>query len=154
MLSIVKSPKKRLPWMYLGSYMCLIGITLFGMGRNVVWWCVIVFFGCFGAPIYHTYQTVIIREKVDISMQGRIFALQGMVTEMLAPLGYFSGAALADYVFEPFMSNSDKVPAILGVLVGNGNGAGIGLIFVIAGLCGIIILSVLKHNKVIQTLDS
>ena len=59
LLSILKQPHKKLPVMYFGSYLCLLGITLFGMGRNLVWWCIVVFIGCFGSPIYHTYQTII-----------------------------------------------------------------------------------------------
>lgn len=153
LLSIIKSPKKKLPVMFLGSYMCLIGITLFGMGRRLIWWCVVVFAGCFGAPVYQTYQTVIIREKVDVSMQGRVFSLQGMITGMLTPLGYFMGAVLADYVFEPFMEKIGSEINILRFLVGEGKGSGIGLIFVVAGILGIILLSVLKRSGGIRTLE-
>lgn len=153
MLSVKKSRQRRLRWMYLGSYICLTGITLFGMGRNMAWWCAVAFFGCFGAPVYQIYQTVIIREKVDVAMQGRIFSLQGMITGMLAPLGYFTGAMLADYIFVPFMNENGSIQNILYALVGEGNGSGIGLIFVIAGISGIIILTILRRNKMIRGLD-
>ena len=43
-LSMMEQPKKKLPIMYFGSYMCLIGITLFGMGRSLVWWCIVVWY--------------------------------------------------------------------------------------------------------------
>ena len=112
MLTVMKPPKRKLSIMYAGSFMCLAGITLFGMGRNVYQWCVIVFFGCFGAPIYSAYQTVILREKVSISMQGRIFSLQGMITGMLSPVGYLTGALFADYVCEPFMQKKRYSAAV------------------------------------------
>lgn len=153
MMTAMKPPKRKLSMMYLGSFMCLIGITLFGMGRNIYQWCVIVFFGCFGAPIYSTYQTVILREKVSTSMQGRIFSLQGMITGMLSPVGYLAGALLADYVCEPFMQKSGTVQQFLSVFLGSGKGAGIGLIFTAAGLTGIIVLVILCHNKQIKELD-
>lgn len=73
MLTVMKQPRRKLFMMYAGSLMCLSGILLFGMAKNIYQWCVIVFFGCFGAPVYSTYQTVILREKVSIDMQGRIF---------------------------------------------------------------------------------
>lgn len=91
MLAAMKQPKRKLPLMYVGSFMCLSGIALFGMGRNIYQWCAVVFFGCFGAPIYSTCQTVLLREKVSIDMQGRIFSLQGMITGMLSPVGYLTG---------------------------------------------------------------
>lgn len=124
MLTVMKQPKRKLSMMYVGSFMCLTGITLFGMGRNMGEWCAIVFFGCFGSPIYSTYQTIILREKVPTSMQGRIFSLQGMITGMLAPVGYLAGALLADYICEPFMQKNGKVQQFLSVFVGCGKGAG------------------------------
>lgn len=152
-LSMMEQPKKKLPIMYFGSYMCLMGITLFGMGRSLVWWCIVVFIGCFGSPIYHTYQTIIIREKVDASMQGRVFSLQGMITQALTPLGFLGGGMLADYIFEPLMKKMFLGKNIITFFVGRQNGSGIGLIFVIAGLVGIAALTILKCNPAIKELE-
>ena len=152
-LSMMEQPKKKLPIMYFGSYMCLIGITLFGMGRSLVWWCIVVFIGCFGSPIYHTYQTIIIREKVDASMQGRVFSLQGMITQALTPLGFLGGGMLVDYIFEPLMKKMFLGKNIITFFVGRQNGSGIGLIFVIAGLVGIAALTILKCNPAIKELE-
>ena len=152
-LSMMEQPKKKLPIMYFGSYMCLIGITLFGMGRSLVWWCIVVFIGCFGSPIYHTYQTIIIREKVDASMQGRVFSLQGMITQALTPLGFLGGGMFADYIFEPLMKKMFLGKNIITFFVGRQNGSGIGLIFVIAGLVGIAALTILKCNPAIKELE-
>lgn len=154
MLTLMKPPKKKLPVMYLGSFMCLMGIMLFGMGRNLYQWCAIVFFGCFGAPIYSTCQTAILRERVSVDMQGRIFSLQGMITGMLSPVGYLLGAVLADRVCEPFMQKTGGVQQVLSAFVGTGEGAGIGLIFVTAGAAGIILLAVLSQSRKIKELDS
>lgn len=151
-ITLMKTPERKLSAMYFGSFLCLTGITLFGMGRNIYQWCAIVFFGCFGAPIYHTYQTVILREKVSVDMQGRIFSLQGMLTEMLAPVGYLCGALLSDYVCEPFMHREGGAQRALSFLVGKGNGAGTGLIFVAAGLLGMVLLAVLSRNRKIRSL--
>lgn len=153
MLSVMRPPKRKLWWMYFGSYLCLAGITCFGMGRNMPWWCAVVFLGCFGSPVYHTFQTVIIREKVDVSMQGRVFSVQGMMTEILTPAGYLFGAFLADYVFEPFMGKEGPLQNMLAVMVGRGKGAGMGLIFVLAGMLGIILLSVLRKNSMLRGLE-
>ena len=53
------------------------------------------------SPIYHTYQTIIIREKVDPSMQGRVFSLRSL-TQALTPLGFLMGGILADYASVSF----------------------------------------------------
>lgn len=152
-LSTTKQPKRKIPIMLAGSLMCLCGIMFFGMGRNLLWWCIVAFIGCFGSPIYQTYQTVILRERVPLSMQGRIFSLQGIITSSLTPLGYMIGSILADYMFEPFMQGKGKVQNILSGLVGSGKGAGMGLMFVIAGMLGIIISIVLSNNHHIKNLE-
>ena len=153
LISVRKPPRKKLPAMYAGSFLCLLGIMLFGMGRNLYWWCAVVFCGCFGAPVYQTYQTVILRERVPVDMQGRIFSMQGMITGMLTPMGYFLGAVLADDWLEPFMQRKSGVQQVLSVFVGEGKGAGIGVIFVFAGLFGIVLLGMIGRNRSIKALD-
>lgn len=153
LLTLKKQPKKKVSIMFLGSFMCLLGIMLFGMGRSIYWWCIVAFFGCFGSPIYGTFQTAILREKVPLQMQGRMFSMQGMITQILAPIGYMSGAILADYVFEPFMKQQGTLQTVCSKVVGNGAGSGIGLIFVLAGLIGIIITLCLYNNQKIRTLE-
>lgn len=153
-MSVTKQSKKKLLTMFAGSIICLFGIMLFGIGRNLIWWSIVAFFGCFGAPIYQTYQTVILRERVPVFMQGRIFSLQGMITSSLSPLGCFIGAVLADYVFEPFMQNTSTLQKILSKIVGNGKGAGMGLMFVMAGGIGMIIILFFRNNHNIRDLES
>lgn len=152
-MSVSKQTNKKLSAMFGGSIMCLCGIMLFGAGRNLVWWCVFVFLGCFGSPVYQTYQTVILRENVPVSMQGRIFSMQGMITQSLTPVGCLLGAVLADYVFEPFMKQSGGIQYICGAIVGTGSGAGMGLMFVMAGLIGIVITVCFMNNKNIRALE-
>lgn len=153
-VSVTKQPKKKLSIMFAGSIMCLCGIMLFGIGRNLIWWSIVVFLGCFGTPIYQTYQTTILREKVPVFMQGRIFSLQGMITSSLSPLGCFIGAVLADYVFEPFMQSTGVLQSVLSKIVGNGKGAGMGLMFVLAGIIGIIIIIFFRNSHNIKELET
>lgn len=152
LLTIRPMPRKKLPAMFAGSLLCLTGIALFGLGRNLPWWCIVVFCGCFGMPIYYTMQTTLLRERVPVEMQGRIFALQGTITQILAPLGYILGALLADYLMEPFMLGAGG-DTPLTVLVGNGAGAGMGLQFFLAGMLGIIILLLIYQQPDIRMID-
>ena len=152
-MSFSKQPKGKLRVMFAGSVMCLAGILLFGMGRSLLWWCIVVFIGCFGSPVYQTYQTVLLRERVPVSMQGRIFSLQGMITSGLTPVGCLLGAALADSVFEPYMREAGNAPELLSRLVGYGDGAGMGLLFVLAGSAGIVICILMGANPGIRKLE-
>lgn len=153
LISFIKHPKNKLLLMYIGSFMCLVGIMLFGVGRNIYAWCATVFIGCFGAPVYQTFQTVILRERVDVDMQGRIFSLQGMITQFLTPMGYLIGALLADYILEPLMKKQNTVQKLFAAVVGTGNGSGIAVIFVLAGSLGIIILALSCKSPKIRNLE-
>lgn len=154
MLTVIGQPEKKISPMFAGSILCLLGIMFFGMGRSLGWWCIVVFCGCFGAPVYQTYQTAILRERVPIHMQGRMFAMQGMITQILAPVGYLIGAVLADYVFEPFMQREGMMQALCAGIVGEGSGSGMGILFVLAGFLGIVIILALHNNEKIRNLDS
>lgn len=153
LLTAMKPPKRKLPLMFFGCILCLSGIMLFGMGQSLPWWCAVAFLGCFGSPVYQTCLTVLLRERVPIDMQGRVFSLHGMITGMLRPIGYLSGALLADHIMEPFMQKVGTAQRFFSILVGSGKGAGTGLIFVLAGLCGLIIVLCFTGNQTLRALD-
>lgn len=107
----------------------------------------------FWKPNISYISDIIIREKVDTTMQGRVFSLQGMITQALTPLGFLMGGMLADYIFEPFMKKMSLHKNMITFLVGRQSGSGIGLIFVIAGVTGTVALTIMKCNPAIKQLD-
>ena len=56
---------------------------------------------------YFAYESAILLEDVPVNIQGRMFAMKGMLTQILTPIGYFLGAIMADYLFEPFMKTDN-----------------------------------------------
>ena len=77
----------------------------------------------------------------------------GFFQALMPIIGYFLGAILADYIFEPFMKGSSKLRQLLTHVVGEGSGAGISLIFILAGLIGFVLTLVLRNNKYIKELN-
>lgn len=152
-IMIKKQTKNKVFAMLAGSVLCLSGIMFFGMGQNLLAWCSAVLLGCFGTPIYQTYQTVILRENIPLNMQGRVFSLQGMITQSLSPLGFILGALLADNIFEPLMNHKSILRDIFAIFVGEGPGAGMGALFVISGFIGIILIIILGKNQYIKNLN-
>jgi MFS family permease len=73
----------------------------------------------------------ILQAKVAPDLQGRVFAayLQGIM--LLGPLAFLIAGPLADRVFEP--ARRQPVWRSVGWLVGGGPGAGMGLMFLVAG---------------------
>jgi len=79
------------------------------------------------APFWSMMQA-----KVAPDVQGRVFATYIQVILLMAPLDYLIAGPLADRVFEP----ARRLPLWRSVawLVGSGPGAGMGLMFVVAGV--------------------
>jgi MFS family permease len=79
------------------------------------------------APFWSMLQA-----KVAPDLQGRVFAAYIQLIIVMAPLAFLIAGPLADGVFEP----ARRLPAWRSVawLVGSGPGAGMGLMFVVAGV--------------------
>src|SRR5262249_17526521 len=83
-------------------------------------------------PFIEAASMSIFQAKTAPDLQGRVFASVSQITALLRPVAYLIAGPLADRVFEP----ARRLPAWRSIawLVGEAAGAGIGLMFVIAGV--------------------
>jgi hypothetical protein len=97
----------------------------------------LVALGAFGAhftiAIINGSNQAILQSKVAPEVQGRVFAMQQMVSNSLKPLAFLLAGILADRVFEPLMAPTGLLAHSLGNIIGTGPGRGIALIFLIMG---------------------
>jgi MFS family permease len=85
----------------------------------------------FAIPFIEAAAMSILQAKTAPDLQGRVFAAVGQLTALLRPVAYLVAGPLADRVFEP--ARRAPIWRLVGWLVGAGQGAGIGLMFVIGG---------------------
>jgi hypothetical protein len=89
----------------------------------------------FCVPFASGSSQAIFQTKVAPGVQGRVFAIRGMIARSMTPLAFLIAGPLADYVFEPWMQEGGGLAStVLGDLIGSGAGRGIGLIYVTSGL--------------------
>jgi MFS family permease len=83
-------------------------------------------------PMINAAVMSLMQAKVPPDIQGRVFAAMGQMATFLIPISYLLVGPLADNVFEPAVGQPgwERVAP----LVGNSEGAGMGLIMVIAGV--------------------
>jgi hypothetical protein len=74
------------------------------------------------------------QRKIDPGVQGRIFAITGMIASSTMPLAYILAGPLADRFFEPLMAIHGPLAATVGRFTGTGPGRGVALAFVVFGL--------------------
>ena len=99
-------------------------------------WCAAGFGSYLMAVVMNANLTAVVREQVPIEMQGRVFSAKDTLQNCSIPLGLFLGGMLADRVFEPFMAADSPLQRVLSRFFGTGAGAGIAVIFFLAGCIG------------------
>ncbi len=108
------------------------GIVLVGIARSPFALVAALFLLTFAIPFGNAAITSIFQGQVAPDRQGRVFAAMGQLTALLVPFATLSGGALSDRLFEPAV----RLPGWRAVawVVGAAPGAGIGLMYVLAGL--------------------
>lgn len=85
-------------------------------------------------PMASTSSQGIFQTRVPRDVQGRVFAIRGMISQSIMPLAFIAAGPLADRIAEPLMQPGGALAVTrLGAWLGTGAGRGMGLIYVTAG---------------------
>lgn len=138
-LGIWGGPKRKIHGILIGLILVTLGIVLFGLGRDPVVWALAIFFTIFFVPTINGSSQAIWQSKVAPDVQGRVFAARGMIAQIGAPISMLLAGGLADSVFEPMMQPGGYGEPLFGWLIGAGPGSGMSLMFIIAGMLGMLV---------------
>jgi MFS family permease len=140
LMSIWGGPKRKIHGVlaYTGLSF-LLGDFLFGIGRSTEVWVVAGIMASAFIPFIVGCNLSIWQAKVPAHLQGRVLNVQYAVRYATIPIGYLCGGLLADHVFEPAMAANGGLAPYLGWLVGTGDGAGMGLMFIFTAVGGILV---------------
>lgn len=128
--------------------------SLLGIGQNYYIWTIAVFFGNILIPFLTANVEYIMRTKVPLELQGRVFSARNTLQYTSIPVGNILGGFFADKVFEPYMKESTIVQGFLIKIVGNGEGSGIAVLFICIGIIGFAGCCIFRLNKNMRTLDN
>ena len=133
---------RRVHGVLLGWLAAGIGMMGLGFSRALPWWLAFNFAMVFCSPLINASNQAIWQAKVAPDVQGRVFAARRLIAWLVTPVSRLVAGPLADYVFEPGMQENGALADAFGALLGQGEGAGMALIFVLFGaLSGIVGLS-------------
>lgn len=139
LMSVWGGPKRKVHGVFLGmAFAALFGTVLLGIGRGITIWSVAAFCNLFTIPIMNGSNQAIWQSKVPPNLQGRVFATRRLIAQITFPIAMLVSGVLADHVFEPALQPTGRLAPLFGWLVGTGDGAGIGLILVGAGILSVI----------------
>jgi MFS transporter, DHA3 family, multidrug efflux protein len=103
-----------------------------------VWLCLI--------PVVEAAEQTILQKVVPVERQGRVFGFAQSVEQAASPITAFLIGPIAQLFFIPFMTNGAGVD-LLGDWIGTGADRGIALVFIVAGLVGLIVTLLAMRTK-------
>lgn len=154
-MSLWGGPRRRVPTVL--TCLLLQGIILFagGVEPNRFLVGAAAFLFMFASPIIHASTLAIWQTKVPAAFQGRVFATRSMIGTLLLPISYLSAGPLADRVFNPLLAwNGAWAGTAIGDLVGVGPGRGIGFMFVVLGVLGLVVVGLGFSYRPLRELEA
>ncbi len=125
---------------------------LLAFGRTPSVWCVGGFLGWIAIPLMSTNLDAIMRLRVPVDMQGRVYSVRNSLQFFTIPVGYFLGGFLVDAVFEPVMARQDA-GSILARMFGTGKGSGAAFLFFVIAFAGIGVCLYFQRDRAIWELE-
>jgi MFS transporter, DHA3 family, multidrug efflux protein len=95
-----------------------------------VWLCLI--------PVVEAAEQTILQKAIPPERQGRVFGFAQSIEQAASPITAFLIGPIAEFVFIPFMTTGAGVE-LIGSWFGTGTDRGIALLFIVAGLIGLIV---------------
>lgn len=105
------------------------------------------------AAVMNVNMDILMREKAPLDMQGRVFSAKSTPQNCTIPPALLLGGLPADTVFEPLMTADSPAQRVLSGLFGTGKGSGIGLMFFIIGIAGMLVSFTRLRKPVYRELD-
>ena len=130
----------------------MLGDILMGIGRNGIVWSVAGLMASIPIPFINAGQMEIMYKNIPKDMQGRIFSVRNAIQFSTIPIAILLGGFLADRVFEPFMMLDNPITRFLKMLVGEGAGSGMSVMFLCTGILGTLFSIIFYNRKDIHNL--
>jgi len=119
--------------------MSVFGQIVIGVGQSIRVWALGAFLAMFFLPLVQGSSQAIWQAKVSPDIQGKVFATRRLIAQISSPVAMILGGRLADTVFEPAMASGGTFAQFFQPLVGSGPGSGMAVLFVFAGILGVVV---------------
>ncbi|RRJ63264.1 MFS transporter [Paenibacillus oralis] len=125
----------------------------FGFRENIILICISGFLFFAMLPSANVCLDFLVRTNIEISVQGRAWALIGILSQFGFVASYAFSGILADYVFTPLLVEGGVLAGSVGKVIGTGGGRGTGLLIIIAGMLLCVTSVILYHLKSVKKLE-
>ena len=117
--TLMKPGKKRVPLIFITTGLVFSGNIILSLTSQPWLWCAASIWSYLLAAVMNVNLDTLMREKVPMEMQGRVFSAKSTLQNFTIPPALLLGGLLADTVFEPFMTtDSPAQQALSGLVIG------------------------------------
>ncbi len=126
---------------------------LFALQPSIVLLSIGLFIYMTLVPFVEAAEQTVVQKVVPPNQQGRIFGFAQSIESSAAPLTAFAIGPIAQYFFIPMMQGGAPGANLIGSWFGTGDGRGIALVFMTAGVLGLIVTGLAFRSRAYLTLS-
>jgi MFS family permease len=153
-LGIVPIKKGFVRILSLSLFLTGLFMAMFGFRENLILVCASGFLFFLTLPFANTSIDYLIRSNIGNELQGRIWGLVSVISQLGYVAAYAVSGLLADYVFTPFLVPGGALSGSVGKIIGVGTGRGIGFLIIVAGLLLSVTAILLYRVRAIRELEA
>ena len=125
---------------------------LLALGRHPGVWCLGAVLGWLLIPVMNANMGALLRLRIPVEMQGRVYAARNTLQFFTIPIGYLLGGLLVDRVCEPLMAALPPASPLC-ALLGTGKGSGAALLFLAIALAGTAVCLLFRRDRRLWALE-
>lgn len=133
-LSAWGGTKRRVKGMLAGFMGAGVAKTIFGLGQSLTVWLPAQFCSSLNFPLLGSSETALWMEAIPPKLQGRVFAANSLVLQLVSAIATLIAGPLSDRVLEPTMQSQNSFSSLFALIFGSGAGAGMALLYVICAV--------------------
>ena len=131
-------------------FFCGIFMSMTGVNKNLAIIGISTFLFFSTLPFMNSCADVLVRVSVPNELQGRVWGIISLITQMGTVAAYIISGIMADYVFEPMFNKNGILVENIGIIIGTGKGRGIGFMLILSGMGMLIMAIVIWKNREIR----
>lgn len=131
-------------------FFCGIFMSMTGVNENLAIIGISTFLFFSTLPFMNSCADVLVRVSIPNELQGRVWGLISLITQMGTVAAYIISGVMADYIFEPMFNKNGILVENIGMIIGTGKGRGIGFMLILSGIGMLIMAIVIWKNGEIR----
>ena len=131
-------------------FFCGIFMSMTGVNENLAIIGISTFLFFSTLPFMNSCADVLVRVSVPNELQGRVWGLISLITQMGTVTAYIISGVMADYIFEPMFNKNGILVENIGMIIGTGKGRGIGFMLILSGMGMLIMAIIIWKNREIR----